>query len=81
MIDFIDIANSSQIAKIGYEKESQTLYVVFKSNQMEAYCYANVPNETFEELKEAESVGKYFSANIKSKFDWTKIQLTSLDNQ
>lgn len=57
---------SSNIAAIGYDAESKTLQVDFTSGKR--YQYQNVPPETFAEFQAANSVGKYFAANIRPGF-------------
>lgn len=57
---------SSNIAAIGYDAESRTLQVDFKTGKR--YQYQNVPPETFAEFKAADSVGKYLAAQIKNAF-------------
>lgn len=54
---------SSNIAAIGYDPASKTVQVDFKTGKK--YHYQNVPQETFDELKAAPSVGKHLNAHIK----------------
>lgn len=56
---------SSQVSRIGYDDESQTLAVQFKHGARAIYCYPNVRREVYEAFKSAESIGAYFGANIK----------------
>jgi len=62
--------SSSQIAAVGYDAGERVLGVQFHRGAR--YDYAGVPREVYEGLIAAESVGKYFGANIKGKFDFTK---------
>lgn len=59
---------SSQIQAIGYDDATKTLAVQFhgKAGPGSTYHYADVPAQKFEELKKAESIGKYFGAHIKN---------------
>ncbi|HMV46580.1 MAG TPA: KTSC domain-containing protein [Blastocatellia bacterium] len=57
---------SGNLAAIGYEAESKTLQVDFKTGKR--FQYPNVPPELFAEFQAAESVGKFFAARIKSEF-------------
>lgn len=72
--------NSSQIAAIGHDPETNTLAIQFKNWKGETtslYHYANVTPEDFEAFKGAPSLGKHFGAQIKSRADrypFTKIQ-------
>lgn len=69
------VTTSSQIAGIGFD--SGTLEIEFKPSkegqQPSVYQYTNVPPETHQAMIEAESVGKFFYANIKGKFDYVKM--------
>ena len=60
---------SSQIKSVGYA--SNTLYIEFTKGGV--YTYNNVPQQTFDALRSAESVGKYFASNIKGKYEYSKI--------
>ncbi len=48
---------SSMIHAIGYEVKTRTLEVVFNSGR--TYCYQDVPRRVYQELREAESKGRY----------------------
>lgn len=63
---------SSNIAKLGYDQESKTLYVKFLSGV--TWSYAEVPEEEYKALSEAESVGKHFAVIRKNpKYVGTKL--------
>lgn len=66
-VDLVEV-DSSNIAKIGYDPETQKLYVKFKSGAL--WSYAPVPPEKYREMEEAalvgKSVGKFFSREIRS---------------
>lgn len=67
-MQFVD---SSNIERIGYDSNSSTLRVEFKSNQ--TYDYSNVPEHVFNELRNASSVGSYHARNIKNLYPHTRI--------
>ena len=67
-MQFVD---SSNIERIGYDPNSNTLRVEFKSNR--TYDYFNVPENVFNELKNASSVGSYHAMNIKNSYSYTEI--------
>jgi hypothetical protein len=67
-MNFVD---SSNIERIGYDSTSGTLRIEFKSNR--AYDYFNVPENVFNELRYASSVGSYHSANIKNSYPYSEI--------
>lgn len=67
---------SSQLASIGYDPSTQTLEVEFsagKRSPASVYQYDNVPPETWDALRSAESHGSYFIRNIKGRFNYRKI--------
>jgi len=55
---------SSQIDAIGHDPETNTLKVVFKGGN--AYEYANVTAEQFDDFLNADSIGKHFGAHFKN---------------
>jgi hypothetical protein len=74
---------SSRIAAHGYDEASSTLALQFKTKAGEpgtVYHYAGVEPETYQQLKSAESIGKFFGAHINVKVDgrlkypYTKIE-------
>lgn len=62
---------SSNIKAIAFEDD--WLYVEFTNGSI--YRYKNVPKEYFENLKNAESVGKYFSNHIRPNYYHEQIKL------
>ena len=62
---------SSQLSYIGFDDDNNKLYVTFSNGT--TYEYDNVPYITYKELKNSESVGSYFTKNIKTKFKYKKI--------
>ena len=67
-MQFVD---SSNIERIGYDFNSSTLRIEFKSNR--TYDYANVPENIFNELRNASSVGSYHARNIRGLYPYTEI--------
>jgi len=65
------VENSSQIAEIRYNTESKTLEVDFKTGK--TYEYYEVPKDVFEDVRLAESAGKFFNSYIKSNFQYKQI--------
>lgn len=63
--------SSSNIAAVGYDDEERKLAVEFNSGSV--YHYDNVSRDTFEALRDAPSVGKYFHANIRDQYDYTRV--------
>lgn len=63
MIQRLPVA-SSMINSVGYDPETQTLEVEFNNGRV--YNYGGVPQSEFDNMMQAQSVGKYFAANIKN---------------
>lgn len=58
---------SSNIAQVGYDAETQTLAVQFRTGD-KTYTYSGVPPEVHQAMLEAPSPGGYFAANVKGQF-------------
>ena len=63
--------SSSNLAAVGYDPNTKILEIEFHGGSV--YAYSDVPQDIFDELMSAESHGKYFNANIKDKYPYTKI--------
>lgn len=62
--------NSSQVGSFGYDAESKTLAVTFKSGG--TYHYHGVTADDFEDMKTADSVGGFLGRRVKGKYPFTK---------
>ena len=67
----IDV-ESSMIAAVGYDEDTQTLRVQFNSGDL--YEYYEVEPKTFQELLEADSKGQYMRACIIDCYGYVKIK-------
>lgn len=65
------IVNSSNLNAIDYNIESQTLTIEFHNGR--TYIYYNVPQQVFEELRNAPSKGKYHHQYIKNNYQYKRI--------
>ena len=63
--------NSSNISSVGYDVDSQTLEIEFHNGGV--YQYAGIPESEYEGLMSSDSKGKYFHANIKSRYPFSKL--------
>jgi len=61
---------SSNVVSVGYDTDTQTLEVEFKSG---VYQYYNVPQSIYDEMIKAESVGKYLNVYIKPEYPYAKV--------
>lgn len=64
--------NSSMILAIGYEEETATLEVEFKSNN-QVWNYYDVPSYIYDELQSNESCGRYFLSNVRGRYAESRI--------
>lgn len=62
---------SSTLNQIEYDYETHTLQVEFRQGSI--YKYFEVPEEAYESLIQAESIGKYFNSNIKRQYGVEKV--------
>jgi hypothetical protein len=62
---------SSTIASVGYEVGISTLEIEFHSGGV--YQYYDVPQYEYEGLMSADSHGRYFAANIKHVYRYSRV--------
>ena len=62
---------SSNLASIGYDAGNEILEVEFMHGGI--YQYFDVPENIYKELMNADSHGKYFSANIRNDYEYHKM--------
>jgi len=62
---------SSCLMAVSADKENNTMDVQFLSGAV--YRYFEVPEHIFSELMNAESHGIYFSHNIRTKYNYTRL--------
>ncbi|NUL44592.1 KTSC domain-containing protein [Cellulosimicrobium funkei] len=62
---------SSNLSSVGYDEVSQTLEVEFTNGSI--YQYFDVPASEHIELMRSESVGAYFSVNIRSAYRYVRL--------
>lgn len=63
--------DSSDLASVGYDFGSRTLFVSFLKGG--TYSYSGVPESVYRGLMNAPSKGKYFAANIKKSYPYRRI--------
>lgn len=63
--------DSSNIEAVGYDEDSSTLQVEFKNGGI--YQYFDVPENIYEGLRDADSVGKYLASIIKGSYRYSKV--------
>lgn len=62
---------SKLLRAVGYDPGIRTLQVQFTSGAV--YQYFDVPPETYEGLRQAESHGRYFLANIRDAYPYSRV--------
>lgn len=70
MVEMVPVI-SSDLRAVGYNFQTQTLYVDFHSGGR--YTYSGVPASEHSALMTANSVGKYFAAHIKNVYPFQRI--------
>jgi len=68
-----EYVESSMITSVGFDSESCTLEVEFKSNG-QVWQYFDVPEPTYLEMKSAPSVGNFFHINILRKYRESRVE-------
>lgn len=63
---------SASLAEIGYDPDTKTLRVCFRSG--DKYDYQNVSAEKHKSLMKAESIGRHFLKNIMPHHSWEKVK-------
>jgi hypothetical protein len=63
---------SSQLAEVGYNPETQTMRIRFTKGQL--YEYDNVPEQIYQGLMTAPSIGSFFNANCKWNFTYRRLE-------
>jgi hypothetical protein len=61
---------SSNVASVGWDRETSTLEVEFTSGAI--YQYFDVREDVFRELISAASVGKYFNEHVKGNYRYAR---------
>ncbi len=63
---------SSSLVSMGFARQARILEVEFRSGAI--YRYLGVPPAVFEEMKKAESKGRYFAQSIRGKYEFRRIE-------
>lgn len=67
----MDNVDSSNIAAIGYDEDSQTLQVEFKNGTL--YQYFDVPEMIYEGMAQSPSVGQYLNQQVKGIYRYSRV--------
>jgi KTSC domain len=69
-MSWTETPNSSNIARFRYTKETMVLTVEFKNGGR--YDYYDVPENIYNGMKSAASVGQFLAQNIKGKYRYAR---------
>lgn len=69
----MELVSSSSIASIGYDAEKKLAYVQFLDASL--YAYKGVPQNEFDNLKSAPSVGSYFNQKFRNVYPSERVQV------
>lgn len=70
-MEFTAVTNSSAISGVHYDAELKELTIRFKHGT--AHTYRGVPEEKYQGLMAAESIGQYFYQNIRNDYPSEKV--------
>lgn len=65
--EFLQAVASSNLKKVGYDKNTGTLFVQFRKGNI--WEYRHVPPETYDALVKASSIGRYFTKHVRDQFE------------
>lgn len=68
---WVDSFESSTILRFGYDEDSKILTVEFKKSG--SYKYFDVPQQVFEQMKQAASKGNFFTMHIKPGYRYARL--------
>lgn len=68
--ELIKISTSSNVEAIGFDND--TILVQFKGGGI--YEYRKAKKDLYEDLKKAESVGKFLNSKIKGSYEFSKLE-------
>ena len=66
----MNLVDSTLLHSIGYDPQTQRLFVNFLKGGL--YRYDNVSRKIYEDFKDAQSAGKFFLTKIKNQYPTTK---------
>jgi hypothetical protein len=70
-MEWVETPESSNIARICYECDTQVMTVEFLKGGM--YQYFDIPEHVFEQMKTASSKGQFLAQNIKGSYRYARV--------
>ena len=65
--------DSSCFSQVGYDSEREILKVQFRESGV-WYVYFNFPEDEYQEFKNADSLGKFFTSYIKGEYEYERLR-------
>jgi len=62
---------SSHLDMVGYDALNSTMMIQFKTGDI--YEYSGVDEQTYNDLLTSQSIGQYFTKNIRNRFSYKKL--------
>ncbi|PMB52010.1 KTSC domain-containing protein [Fischerella thermalis CCMEE 5201] len=63
--------NSSMANAIGYDSNTNILQIEFHNGAV--YQYSDIDQDTWQDLHQADSVGKFFNENVRGKYQYERV--------
>lgn len=63
--------NSSMANAIGYDSDRNILQIEFHNGAV--YQYSDIDEDTWQDLHQADSIGKFFNENVRGKYQYERI--------
>ncbi|WP_235656452.1 KTSC domain-containing protein, partial [Fischerella thermalis] len=63
--------NSSMANAIGYDSDRNILQIEFHNGAV--YQYSDIDQDTWQDLHQADSIGKFFNENVRGKYQYERI--------
>jgi hypothetical protein len=70
MLDWTEV-ESSNIKMVGFDADKSELHIKFNTGA--EYAYLGIARDTFDNLMDAPSKGKFFAAEIKGKYEYRRV--------
>ena len=67
----MELVDSSSVTRVGYDEATADLKIEYRNGW--EYLYAGVPENVFEDLLSAKSVGRFVNTQIKPKYAYTAL--------
>ena len=70
-MEIFEFKNSSNIKNVSYDSNTKDMTIVFKRDSK--YVYRDIPLDLYKKFTESESAGKFFYANIRNHYKYSKL--------